>query len=67
MNNGATLTTYGNTDLRKGTEERPLVTFAVFAYNQDKYICEAVEAAFAQYSGPRFLDSCLRASRKSVS
>jgi len=52
MNDGATLTTYGNTVLRKGTEDRPLVTFAVFAYNQEKYIHEAVEAAFAQTYSP---------------
>lgn len=28
--------------------ERPLVTFALFAYNQEKYIREAVEGAFSQ-------------------
>lgn len=28
--------------------ERPLVTFALFAYNQEEFIREAVEAAFAQ-------------------
>ncbi|MDC0564783.1 hypothetical protein OAO56_00715 [Amylibacter sp.] len=28
--------------------DRPLVTFAIFAYNQEKYIREAVEEAFAQ-------------------
>ena len=28
--------------------DRPLVTFALFAYNQEKYIREAVEEAFAQ-------------------
>lgn len=28
--------------------DRPLVTFALFAYNQEKYIREAVEGAFAQ-------------------
>lgn len=33
-------------------EERPLVTFAVFAYNQEKYIREAVEGAFAQTYEP---------------
>ena len=33
-------------------EERPLVTFALFAYNQEKYIREAVEGAFAQIYEP---------------
>lgn len=30
------------------SEESPLVTFALFAYNQEKYIREAVESALAQ-------------------
>nr|WP_298925240.1 glycosyltransferase family 2 protein [uncultured Erythrobacter sp.] len=30
----------------------PLVTFAVFAYNQEKYVREAIEAAFAQTYSP---------------
>lgn len=29
-------------------DERPLVTFALFAYNQEEYIRKAIEAAFAQ-------------------
>lgn len=33
-------------------EERPLVTFALFAYNQEEYIREAVEGAFAQTYEP---------------
>jgi len=33
-------------------EELPLVTFALFAYNQEKYIREAVEGAFAQTYEP---------------
>jgi len=33
-------------------EERPLVTFALFAYNQEKYIREAIEGAFAQTYEP---------------
>lgn len=33
-------------------KERPLVTFALFAYNQEKYIREAVEAALAQTYEP---------------
>lgn len=44
--------TYGNTNLPKGTPGRPLVTFAVFAYNQEKYIREAVEGAFSQTYSP---------------
>lgn len=32
--------------------EKPLVTFSLFAYNQEKYIREAVEAAFAQTYEP---------------
>ena len=32
--------------------ERPLVTFALFAYNQERYIKEAVEAALAQDYSP---------------
>ncbi|MDR5903014.1 glycosyltransferase [Halomonas icarae] len=33
-------------------EERPLLTFALFAYNQEEYIREAVEGAFAQTYEP---------------
>ena len=33
-------------------QERPLVTFALFAYNQQNYICEAIEGAFAQTYEP---------------
>lgn len=32
--------------------ERPLVTFALFAYNQERYIREAVEGAFSQTYEP---------------
>jgi len=38
--------------ISKHTEERPLVTFALFAYNQEKYIREAVEGAFSQTYEP---------------
>lgn len=38
--------------LSRETEPLPLVTFALFAYNQEKYIREAVEAAFAQNYHP---------------
>lgn len=34
------------------TPERPLVTFALFAYNQESFIREAVEGAFAQTYEP---------------
>lgn len=34
------------------TEDRPLVTFALFAYNQENYIREAVEGAFSQTYSP---------------
>ncbi len=34
------------------TEDRPLITFAVVAYNQERYIREAVEGAFAQTYSP---------------
>ena len=34
------------------TTNRPLVTFALFAYNQEQYIREAVEGAFSQTYEP---------------
>ena len=34
------------------TTNRPLVTFALFAYNQERYVREAVEGAFAQTYEP---------------
>lgn len=52
MDDQAVIHTYGNTNLPEGTEERPLVTFALFAYNQEKYIREAVEGAFSQTYSP---------------
>ena len=33
-------------------EERPLITFALFAYNQEEYIREAIEGAFSQTYSP---------------
>ena len=33
-------------------QDRPLVTFALFAYNQEQYIREAVEGAFSQTYSP---------------
>lgn len=38
--------------MQESTQERPLVTFALFAYNQEKYIREAIEGAFAQTYEP---------------
>lgn len=38
--------------MHKSTLERPLVTFSLFAYNQEKYIREAIEGAFAQTYEP---------------
>lgn len=52
MDDQALIRTYGNTDLPEGTPDRPLVTFALFAYNQEKYIREAVEGAFSQTYTP---------------
>ncbi len=34
------------------TRDRPLATFALFAYNQEKYIQEAIKGAFSQTYGP---------------
>lgn len=33
-------------------DENPLVTFVVLAYNQERYICEALKGAFAQTYSP---------------
>lgn len=52
MDDQAYLKTYGNRNLPEGTDDRPLVTFAVFAYNQEKYIREAVQGAFSQTYSP---------------
>src|SRR5690554_5258536 len=38
--------------MQESTRERPLVTFALFAYNQEKYIREAIEGAFSQTYEP---------------
>lgn len=43
------------------SSKRPLVTFALFGYNQEKYIREAIEGAFAQDYSPLeiiFSDDC---------
>lgn len=52
MDDQAVTKTYGKTNLPAGTPDRPLVTFALFAYNQEKYIREAVEGAFSQTYSP---------------
>lgn len=52
MDDQATIRTYGATELPAGTAERPLVTFAVFGYNQEKYIREAVDGALSQNYSP---------------
>lgn len=44
--------TYGNTKMPESTRDRPLVTFALFAFNQEKYIREAVEGALSQTYSP---------------
>ncbi len=52
MDDQALIRAYGNTDLPEETAESPLVTFALFAYNQEQYIREAVEGAFSQTYSP---------------
>ena len=52
MEDESIIKNYGNKNIPAGTLERPLVTFAVFAYNQEKYIREAVEGAFSQTYSP---------------
>lgn len=52
MQDEAIVKVYGNQNLPEGRPDRPLVTFAVFAYNQEKYIREAVEGAFSQTYSP---------------
>ena len=39
-------------EMADSATDRPLVTFALFAYNQEEYIREAVEGAFAQTYEP---------------
>jgi len=38
--------------MKNTNSDRPLVTFALFAYNQEQYIREAVEGAFSQTYSP---------------
>lgn len=43
---------FGNQNLAEGSRERPVVTFALIAYNQENFIREAVEGAFSQDYSP---------------
>lgn len=43
---------YGNASLQWGISGRPLVTFALFSYNQEDFIREAIESAFSQTYSP---------------
>lgn len=52
MTDGVALKVNGKTELVKRTTENPLLTFALFAYNQEKYIREAVASAFSQTYSP---------------
>lgn len=52
MNTSVDERKFGNTNLLEATADRPLVTFAVFAYNQEQFIREAVEGAFSQTYQP---------------
>lgn len=38
--------------MQEKAQERPLVTFALFSYNQEKYIGKAIQGAFAQIYQP---------------
>lgn len=49
---GPTVSERSHESAPSSASERPLVTFAVFAYNQEKYIREAIEGAFAQTYEP---------------
>jgi len=46
------LNIYGAQDIPLGIQGRPLVSFAVFAYNQEDFIREAVLGAFSQTYSP---------------
>lgn len=52
MDDDALIRIYGNINLPEGTAKRPIVTFAVFAYNQETYIREAIAGAFSQTYSP---------------
>jgi glycosyltransferase involved in cell wall biosynthesis len=52
MDDQAIIAHYGNPQLPKGSREQPVVTFALFAFNQERFIREAIEGAFAQTYTP---------------
>jgi glycosyltransferase involved in cell wall biosynthesis len=69
MDDEALITHHGSTDLPAATDERPLVTFALFAFNQERYIREAIEGAFAQTYSPLEIiltDDCSSDSTPSI-
>lgn len=63
MNDGRSVKIYGTADLPDGTLDRPRVTFALFSYNQENYLREAIEGAFSQTYSPLEIilsDDCSR-------
>jgi glycosyltransferase involved in cell wall biosynthesis len=52
MRNGSVMRNCVSPEQPAGAPELPRVTFAIFAYNQEKYIRAAVEGAFAQSYSP---------------
>ena len=52
MDDQAIVAHYGNPQLPKESREQPVVTFALFAFNQERFIREAIEGAFAQTYSP---------------
>ncbi len=52
MDDQDTVSLYGNATLPAATPDRPLVTFALFAYNQEQFIREAVAGALSQTYSP---------------
>ncbi|MDA9020354.1 glycosyltransferase [Flavimaricola sp.] len=52
MGEEPTILTFGNKFLSEGTLDRPRVTFVLFAYNQERYIRDAINGAFSQTYSP---------------
>lgn len=52
MRDDALVTRHGAANLPHGTADRPLMTLAIFTYNQEQFIREAIEGAFAQTYTP---------------
>lgn len=52
MDDAALITHHGNALLSEETAQRPLATLALFTFNQEGFIREAVEGAFAQTYSP---------------